>query len=115
MVFYVDDFVFFSELESEESRFKQLLNNKVATEFMGDANFFLVSSFKWNRRTNGHLSVHVYQQAFDEHTVSHFGLEDCNRVPLMTPYRSECPLDSIPNPNPDDPDLPKRKATYQSI
>ena len=33
----------------------------------------------------------------------------------MTPYRSGCPIDSIPDPDPDDPDLPKCKAAYQSI
>ena len=38
---YIDDFIFFLESDAEESRFKQLLNNKVATDFMGDADFFL--------------------------------------------------------------------------
>ena len=55
---------------------------------MGDAEFFLESSFECNIRPNVHLLVHVSQQAFGEHTASHFGLEDCNRVPLMTTYYS---------------------------
>ena len=33
----------------------------------------------------------------------------------MTPYRPGFPIDSIPDTDPDNPDLPKCKATYQSI
>ena len=75
---------------------------------MGDANFSLGLSFEWNRRHDGHLSVHISQQEFYEHTAYLFGLEDCNRVPLMTPYRLGCPIDSIPDPDPEDPNLPKK-------
>ena len=82
---------------------------------MGDADFFLGSSFEWNRRPYGNLSVHVSQKEFSEHTAPRFGLKYCNWVPLVTPYFSGCPIDSIPDPDPDDPDLPKCKATYQSI
>ena len=82
---------------------------------MGDADFFLGSSFKWNRHPDGSLSVHVSHKAFCEHTASRLGLKDCNRVPLMTTYRSGWPIDSITDNDPDDPDLPKQKASYQSI
>ena len=115
---YVDDFVFFSESDPEESRFKQLLNNKVTTDFMGDTDFFLGSSLEWNHRPDGQLSAQVSQQVFTKHTASCFVLEDRNRVPLMTPYRLGCPIDSTPDPNPidsNDPEPPKRKSTYQSI
>ena len=53
--------------------------------------------------------------AFSDHTASRFFLKYCNRVPLMTTYRSGFPINSIPNLDPDNPNLPKRKATYQSI
>ena len=33
----------------------------------------------------------------------------------MTPYRSGFPIDFIPYPEPDDPNLPKHKAAYQPI
>ena len=82
---------------------------------MVNAEFFLVSSFECNRRPDVHLSVHVSQQAFSDHTASHFRLKDCNQVTLITPYRSGCPIDSIPDHDPDKPDLPKCKAAYQSI
>ena len=115
MGLYINESVLFSESDAEESRLKQILDKKFATYFMKDVDFSLGSSFEWNHRPDGNLSVHVSQQAFSEHTASRFGLEDCNRVPLMIPYRSGCPIDSIPDPDPDDPDLPKRKASYQSI
>ena len=43
---YIDDFVFFSESDAEESRLKHLLNNKVTPDFMGDADFFLGTLFE---------------------------------------------------------------------
>ena len=61
---YVNNFFFFSESDTEDYYFKQLLNDKVTNDFMGNANFFLGSSFEWNRRPNRHLLVHVSQQAF---------------------------------------------------
>ena len=85
---------------------------------MGDYDFFLGSSLECNRRPDRNLSVRVSQQSFAEHTAYCFGLKDCNRVPLMTPYHSGFPIDSIYDTdpdNPDNPDLPKRKSTYQSI
>ena len=106
---------FFSESDAEESRFKKSPNENVATDFMCDADFFLISSFKWNRSPDKKISVHVSQQAFSKHTASCFGLKDRNRVPLMNPYRLGYPIDSIPNPEPEYPDLPKCKDVYQSI
>ena len=43
---YIDDFVFFSESDAEESRLKHLLNKKVTPDFMGDADFFLGTLFE---------------------------------------------------------------------
>ena len=79
---------------------------------MGNSDLFLGSSFKWNWLPDKNLSVHVYQQAFTKHAASRFGLKYYKLVPLMTPYCSGWPTDFIPDPNPD---LPKRKAVYQSI
>ena len=115
MGIYVGDFVFLLESDAEESCFKQILSDKVTTDFMGDADNFLRSSFKWNLRPDGNLSVHVSQQASAEHTASRFGLEGYNWVPLVTPYHSGCPIDSIPYLEPYNHDLTKRKASYQYI
>ena len=104
------DFVFFSESDVEESRFKRILNDKVTADFMGDVEFFLGSSFKWNQCPDEHLLAHVSQQAFDKHAASRFRLEDYNRVLLMTPYRLVEPIKSIPDPDP-----LERKSAQQSI
>ena len=85
---YVDDFVFFLDSDAEEYRFKKLLNKKVATDFIGNVDFFLGSSFKWNWCPDVNISVHISQQSFAKNTTFCFSLKDCNRVPLMTPYRS---------------------------
>ena len=45
---YVNNFVFFLELDAENYHFKKSLNNKVTTNFMGGADFFIRSSFEWN-------------------------------------------------------------------
>ena len=112
---YIDGFFSSRKLDAEESRFKKPLNKKFATDFMGDADFFPGSSFKCNRRPEGNLSVHVPKKQFTEHTTSRFSLKDCNCVALTTPYCSGCPIYSIPDPNPDDPDPPRHKDVYQSI
>ena len=67
---YVDDFVLFSELDAEETCFKEILNDQVTTDFMSDPNFSLESSFEWTRRPDGNLSVHFSQQAFTRHTAT---------------------------------------------
>ena len=82
---------------------------------MGNADFSLGSSYQWNCYSDGNLSVHVSQQVFTNHIISWFGLEACNHVPPMTPYRSGWPIDSTTDPDTDEPDLPKHKASYQSI
>ena len=45
---YVNDSVSFSESDAEDSCFKKLPNNKVTTDFMGNADFFLRSPFECN-------------------------------------------------------------------
>ena len=82
---------------------------------MGDVDFFLGTAFTWKRHESGHLSVHLCQSAFAEYTAHRFGVDKMNRTPNMTPYRSGMPIDSIPPPDPNDPDGPRRKKVYQSI
>ena len=38
---YVDEFIFFLDSDVEESHFKKILNGKVTTDFMGEANLLL--------------------------------------------------------------------------
>ncbi|KAL7459292.1 hypothetical protein ACHAWC_010958 [Mediolabrus comicus] len=112
---YVDDFVFYSTNDAEEELFRQVLQSRVTVDFMGDVDYFLGSAFLWQRHSNGHVSVHLSQSAFTEHTAHRFGLDRFKRVPNMTPYRSGLPIDSLPPPAPNDPDLKRRTKVYQGI
>eukprot|EP00956_Cyclotella_meneghiniana_P035945 scaffold119809_cov102-Cyclotella_meneghiniana.AAC.2 len=113
---YVDDFVFFSEDPKEEERFKKALSScTVPIDWMGTVDYFLGTAFTWKRHTDGHLSVLLTQSAFTEYSAHRFAIDKLNPVPNMTPYRSGIPIDSIPPPDPQDPDLKRRTKCYQGI
>jgi hypothetical protein len=112
---YVDDFVFYSEDPAIEKAFQEQLKQKVVVDFMGDVDYFLGTAFTWKHLPGGHLSVHLCQSAFTEFTAHRFAIDRYNRTPHMTPYRSGLPIDSIPPPDPKDPDLKRRTKVYQSI
>ena len=70
----------------------------------------------WLRHNkDNHVSVPLTQTAFTEFSAHQVGVDRMNRVPTMTPYRSGIPIDSIPYPDPSDPDLPRRTKVYQWI
>jgi hypothetical protein len=112
---YVDDFVFFSEDSAEEELFRTTLASKIKVDFMGDVDYFLGTAFMWKRWQDGHLSVHMGQNAFVEYLGHRFALTNFVPVPNMTPYRSGLPIDAIPSPNPKEPDFKRRRKLYQSI
>ena len=112
---YVDDFVFFSESSTEEARFEKLLSERIAVDFMGEADFFLGQTFNWTRKANGDVDVLIHQQAFTEHLGTRFGLDNATRTPNMTPYRSGIPITSLPKPDKGDPDQKRRTTVYQSL
>ena len=112
---YVDDFVFYSTSDEEEELFRKSLQSKVAVDFMGDVDYFLGSAFLWKRHEDGHVSVHMSQSAFTEHTAHRYGLDKFKRVPNMTPYRSGLPIDSLPPADDQDTDLKRRTKLYQGI
>ena len=113
---YVEDFVFFSEDPEEEERFKKALGScMVPIDWMGTVDYFLGTAFNWKRHEDGHLSVLLTQSAFTEYSAHRFAIDKLNPVPNMTPYRSGIPIDSIPPPDPQDPDLKRRTKCYQGI
>ena len=112
---YVDDFVYYSTSDAEESLFQSVLSSKLTVDFMGDVDYFLGTAFTWTKHTDDHLSVHLSQSAFTEYTAHRFGVDKMNRVPNMTPYRSGYPIDAIPSVDPADPDLKRRTKIYQSM
>ena len=113
---YVDDFIFYSTDPEEEKHFKHELAKHTKVNFMGDVDYFLGTAFTLLRHgADNHVSVHLTQTAFTEFSAHRFGVGRMNRIPNMTPYRSGIPIDSIPSPDPSDPDLPRRTKVYQRI
>jgi hypothetical protein len=102
---YVDDFIFFSEHPAEEENFKLAMKDCTAPiDWMGTVDYFLGTAFNWKRHADGNLSVLLTQSAFVEYSAHRFAIDKLNPVPNMTPYRSGMPIDSIPPPDPKDPD-----------
>jgi hypothetical protein len=102
---YVDDFVYFSEDPAEEKLFQEALASCIKVDFMGDVDYILGTAFTWMKHNDGHLSVHLCQSAFIEYLAHRFALTNFVPVPNMTPYQSGMPIDSIPNPDPKEPDF----------
>ena len=82
---------------------------------MGDVDFFLGTAFTWLRHDDGNVSVHLSQTAFTEHTAHRFGIDAMTKVPNMIPWRAGLPIDSIPPPDPGNPDLARCTKVYHSI
>jgi hypothetical protein len=113
---YVDDFVFFSKDPAEEDNFKLAMQDcTVPINWMGTVDYFLGTAFNWKRHPDGNLSVLLTQSAFVEYSAHRFAIDKLNPVPNMTPYRSGMPIDSIPPPDPKDPDQKRRTKCYQAI
>ena len=114
---YVDDLVYYSEDTSVERRFESLLAAKIKVEFMGTVNWFLDTHFEWSSHQDGALSVHLSQEAYAQHLVEKHRLAGLNYNPRATPYRSGCPIDSIPSATVDEDDdaFVKRRESYQSL
>ena len=112
---YVDDFVFYSKDPTKEEKFKTALQDNLKVDVMGNTDYFLGTAFTWLSHDDGHISVHLCQAAFTEFAANRFGANKMNRVPIMTPYRSGLPIDSLPPARANDPDLKRRTKVYQGI
>lgn len=114
---YVDDFVYFSEDDDVEKRFERLLGDRIKCDFMGTVNWFLGTHFEWADHADGALSVHLSQAAYAQNIVERLKLDDSNFNPKATPYRSGCPIDSIPPATIDenDPYFVRRRESYRSL
>jgi len=94
---YVDDIVYFSASDDVERFFEQALKQKINVDFMGDAEFFLGLKFDWIISPNGDVDCRISQEAYANSIVDELGLSQANVSPLMTPFRSGFPVDTIPH------------------
>ena len=94
---YVDDIVYFSASDEVERYFEIALKAKINVDFMGDAEFFLGLKFDWLISPNGDVDCRISQEAYANSIVHELGLSQANVSPLMTPFRSGLPVDTIPH------------------
>ena len=66
---YVDDFVYFSPNSNTEHTFEKLLSEHVKVDFMGKVSHFLGIKYQWKHHLDGHLDVHMSQEAFAENNL----------------------------------------------
>ena len=114
---YVDDMVYFSDMDEVEHRFEQILSSKFKINFMGVVNWLLGTHFTWVDYPTGDISVHLSQVAFAQNLVERYRQQHINYNPKSTPYRSGLPIDSLPAYDGDmqDPSFLRLREQYQSV
>ena len=91
---YVDEFSFFSCSNAVEQKFCNLLNDVYTVFYEDSLEWFLGMKFEW-KETEDSLKCHVHQEAFILDIVDCHNLNDCNKPPRATPFRSGFPVNNI--------------------
>ena len=82
-----------------EKAFETEFGASIKTTFDGDISHFLGINFTNIRHDDGHLSIHLTQEAFTDTLVQKAGLDGPDSATAPTPYRSGYPIDKIPKAN----------------
>jgi hypothetical protein len=112
---YVDDFIYFSESQKVEELFESKFGAAISTDFNGQIGYFLGINFTCTRHSDNNVTIHLGQEAFIENLCQLSGLDNPHVSPVHTPYRSGCPVDSIPIPDTPLPGQAKRTHTMQVL
>lgn len=97
LAIYVDDFLYFSLDDEVERYFETALSQKLKVDFLGDAEWYLGMKFDWHTSSDGSVSCRISQEGYADAIVAEMGLSNANKSPLMTPFRSGLPVDTIPH------------------
>ena len=97
LILYVDDFIYFCPDPTVEQYFKSALKAKLQVEFMGTADWFLGSKFKWSFESDGHVSCRLSQESYANEIVDLMGQMHATVSPCVTPYHSGLPVDAVPH------------------
>ena len=92
---YVDDIAYFSESDDVETEFEKQFGAHIKAKFNGINDYFLGIKFTYVDHNDGHLSVHLTQEAFTDTLVSSLNLDNPAVSCRSTPYRSGLPVDKI--------------------
>jgi hypothetical protein len=115
MGIYVDDIIYFSTDDTTERKFEELLSNLVSVDFMGQFSHFLGIEFSWQHHDDGHITVNLTQQSFAETLIDSLGYGSISTLTYTTPYRSGCPIDSVPHINMPLSKCDSLRLQYQSL
>lgn len=113
----MDDFVYFSESDEVEKTFQQQLESKKNVDFMGPVSHFLGHKLQWqkyNIENEPHLRLHLSQTAYADHLVGIANLSNSAK-PVLTPYRSGYPVDSILPQSQSNPQDPQSSPTTKDL
>jgi hypothetical protein len=80
-----------------EKYFETALAQKLKVDFLGDPEWYLGMKFDWNTLSDGSVICHISQEGCAAAIVEEMGLSNANKTPLMTPFRSGLPVDTIPS------------------
>ena len=94
---YVDDIIFFSVDDAVEQFFHTALSQKIQVEFLGDAEWYIGIKFNWHRFSDATITCCLSQEGYASAIVEEMGLSSANKCPMMTPFRSGFPIDTIPH------------------
>jgi hypothetical protein len=93
----MDDFIYFSLEDDVEKYFENALAQKLRVEFLGEAEWFLGMKFDWSHLNDGSVQCRISQEGYTATIAREMGLTTANKNPLMTPFRSGLPVDTIPS------------------
>jgi hypothetical protein len=96
---YVDDFIYFSESKDVEKLFEKDFGEAITTDFNGQIGYFLGINFSCTQHNDGNVTIHLGQEAFVKNLCQIADLDDPHVNPVQSPYRSGCPVDTIPTSN----------------
>ena len=93
---YVDDFVYFSTSNAVEQEFEKLFSSKIEMTLNGPVTHFLGIKFSTIHHDDGNITTKLSQEAFVDTLQTQAGLDEEAVSEPLTPYRSGCPIDTIP-------------------
>jgi hypothetical protein len=93
---YVDDIIYFSASNAVGRKFEELLSSIGTVDFMGQVSLFLGTEFTWVEHDDGNLTVTLTQQSFTENLVESLAIDHLHQSTFLSPYCSECSINSIP-------------------
>jgi hypothetical protein len=70
---------------------------KIQVEFLGDAEWYIGIKFNWHRFSDATITCCLSQEGYASAIVEEMGLSSANKCPMMTPFRSGFPIDTIPH------------------